>query len=124
MADAKGNGSMPVPINNHAMPPAPFWQSGPPGPSGAATEPPPCSPSGQPFMATSEPMTEPEQPPPVHLATNEEWGLLFTIEPDHIKFGPWPEPTEAAASSTAPLGQETPRKEIERLLQESGANGT
>src|SRR5262245_14215099 len=66
MADVPAKRDEPEPPaeGRAVMPRAEPWQTAPPGPPGAAIEPPPCSPSGAPFQAMAAPVSPRYDMPP------------------------------------------------------------
>ena len=114
-----GNGQMP------ATTPAPLaWQTNPPGPPGAAIDPPPCSPSGVPFdlqkvIKAAPQHTAPHEgyPPPIN-----DHGGWMAFSPFLLQ-NPQQPMARAPLARTDPeakLGTETPPSQIKKLLDASG----
>ena len=114
-----GNGQIPTTTPTPAA-----WQTNPPGPPGAAIDPPPCSPSGVPFdiekMASAAPaFTAPHEgyPPPI----NDKGGWM-AFSPFLLQ-NPQQPMARAPLARTVPeakLGTETPPSQIKKLLDASG----
>lgn len=118
MADEKpkkGNGSL-VPVDPKQVPtPAAAWQTAPPGPPGAAIEPPPCSPSGVPFQVMEAPAPlghdfEPISPSPFRPG----FCTFVPFVPQQHIFGPYREPLYHT-DQNAMLGKPISPDQMKRL---------
>jgi hypothetical protein len=110
---------------NGRMPATPLaWQTNPPGPPGAAIDPPPCSPSGVPFdvskMASPAPaFTAPHEGYPP--AINEKGGWM-AFSPFLLQNPNQPMAREplARADPNAKLGTPTAPSQLKKLMDASG----
>src|SRR5215831_862585 len=101
------------------------WQIAPPGPPGAAIEPPPCSPSGVPFQVMTAPAAAPrfDMPPAPHEGppppTRPEWFVYGLNPPTQYNLGPLRAPLYRTDPNTF-IGTPTPPDQLKRLEEASG----
>ena len=113
--NGKDETKLPVTTGERVVTPMPLWQGGPPGPAGAAVDPPPCSPGGGiagiagPLAGAAEPAFEPLPP----LPTNDRFGMLDNLAPDRLKYGPF----QDLQTAEPHLGKETSPAELRRLIE-------
>jgi hypothetical protein len=101
----------------------PLWQASPPGPPGAAIDPPPCSPGGgiagiaAPAFEYRSIESDPDHYPP--RPTTERWLQVLNANNPFKPLTPQPRAADQVVQPVY-LAKETPQAEIDRLLQESG----
>lgn len=116
-----------VPATTPQTTPAPLsWQTAPPGPPGAAVDPPPCSPAGTPFIAPVATRGTGEHtydgiPPPPWSPDRVMYSNGIGQPPWHPQLSGQPRGVIGMTVQPALLGKETSAKELARLMKRDHA---